>query len=130
MAGTFQSQTTLEATQGQIPQMPPDSGGIRMGVDLRHHQLPREIDLRFAPGLPPGWGLGQGGCSVDVGKGVYSRMSANSLVAVKNGRIVTKWLPEEERQDCHEMVACPAIQAHVHVSSLHRAVVQRERVLY
>jgi len=25
---------TMEATQGQIPQMPPDSGGICMGVDL------------------------------------------------------------------------------------------------
>ena len=35
--------------------MPPDSGGIFIGADLRNHQ--------FAPGLPPGWGgylLGDG----------------------------------------------------------------------
>ena len=30
-----------------LPQMPPNSGGIRMGVDSINH--------RFAPGLPPGW---------------------------------------------------------------------------
>ena len=30
-----------------LPQIPPDSGGICMGVDSRNH--------RFAPGLPPGW---------------------------------------------------------------------------
>ena len=36
---------TLEATQGQIAiQMPPESGGIC-----------GEIDLKFAPGLPPEW---------------------------------------------------------------------------
>ena len=42
---------TLEATKGQIlshlPQMPPDSSGICMGVDQRNHQI--------APGLSPGW---------------------------------------------------------------------------
>jgi len=43
---------TLEVTQGQIliqspTYMPPDSGGVCMGVDLRNH--------RFALGLPPGW---------------------------------------------------------------------------
>ena len=30
-----------------LPHMPPDFGGVCMGVDLRNH--------RFAPGLPPGW---------------------------------------------------------------------------
>ena len=30
-----------------LPQMPPDSAGICMGVDSRNHG--------FAPGLPPGW---------------------------------------------------------------------------
>ena len=47
--------STLEVTQGQIwgksqvnlPQMPPDSGGIWVGVDQRNHP--------FAPDLPPGW---------------------------------------------------------------------------
>jgi hypothetical protein len=29
--------TTLQATHGQIPQMPTDSGGICMGVDLKNH---------------------------------------------------------------------------------------------
>jgi len=32
-----EAEATLEATQGQIPQMPPDSGGICMRVDLRNH---------------------------------------------------------------------------------------------
>ena len=32
--------------------MPPDSGGVCMGVDLRNH--------RFTHGLPPGWVLGHG----------------------------------------------------------------------
>ena len=36
-----------------LPQMPPDSGGICMIIDLRHHP--------FAPGLPPGW-LGSPRC--------------------------------------------------------------------
>ena len=53
--GTVLVTPTLEATQGRIPQMPPDYGGICMGVDLRNHRLPWEIDLRFSPGLPPGW---------------------------------------------------------------------------
>ena len=33
--------------QVNLPQMPPESGGVCMGVDLRNH--------RFALGLPPGW---------------------------------------------------------------------------
>jgi len=43
------------ATQGQIPQMPPESGGICMGVESRNHRLLRKIDLILALGLPPGW---------------------------------------------------------------------------
>ena len=34
-------------SQVNLPQMPPDPGGICMGVDSRNH--------RFAPGLPPVW---------------------------------------------------------------------------
>jgi len=40
--------------------MPPDSGGICIGVDWRN--------LRFSPGLPPGW-------CMDEGLGAYSGTS-------------------------------------------------------
>ena len=47
--------------------MPPDSGGIGVGVDSRDHQ--------FAPGLPPGWLHSE----YPVGEGETDALKARSL---------------------------------------------------
>jgi hypothetical protein len=52
----------------------------------------------------------------------------NSVVSNRKGGLLTDESEllggSEERQNCHEMVAWPAIQAQVRVSRLQRAVVQ------